>query len=99
MACVKNEKGEYVCDITPCPFISECDPDTDEDYVQCPVEAARAWADDRAKIKEQAQKIQDLGDDLDNANELLTIAEEKVKEQAATIERPRAACKMVEAAQ
>lgn len=43
--------------------------------------------DDKAKIKEQAQRIQDLGDDLDNANELLTIAEEKVKEQAATIKR------------
>ena len=48
--------------------------------------------DDKAKIKEQAQRIQDLGDDLDNANELLTIAEEKAKEQAATIGRLRAAC-------
>lgn len=89
MRCVK-EDGKYICEgvTSSCCFFSENCRNT---RTICNSLDAHLWATDIAKIEELTKLAQDRGDDLDNANELLTIAEEKVKKQAAEIERLRAA--------
>ncbi len=87
MRCVK-EDGKYICEgvTSSCCFFSENCRNT---RTICNSLDAHLWATDIAKITELTKLAQDRGDDLDNANELLTIAEEKAKEQTKETERLR----------
>jgi cytochrome P450 len=69
MGCVKNENGEYICVSTgsfDCCFFDLTEDQRKDKCVwsdafsKCGYFPARSWANDRAKIAEQAQEIEKL---------------------------------------